>query len=430
MNKPYFEKILLRRIRAAMKKALPGGGDVGDVGVGVGGDGVGVGGDVGVGVGVGVGGVGVGGVGGDVGAVGGAYAEADGGLILVRKYAAGREQAIAEEILRVFGVSTVSPAWEILSRGMADIREAAALWLRGRLSDDCERPVTFKINAKRADKTYPIQSPELAADIGEAVLDALGARVKVDVRRPEVMLYVHLRRKDVLLYDDRMKGFGGLPLGTNGKGLVLLSGGIDSPVAAWLMAKRGMRIEALHFHSYPYTSKRAEEKVCDLADILAGYCGSIRVHIANLLPVQEALATNCPESEMTILTRRAMMRIAEKAARDADAGFLITGENLGQVASQTAESIAVTDAAVQIPVLRPLIAMDKVDIIDRAREIGTYETSILPYEDCCTVFLPRHPSTRPDLQAIEASEARAGGLVALEAEVLASKEIYTANALG
>jgi thiamine biosynthesis protein ThiI len=197
-----------------------------------------------------------------------------------------------------------------------------------------------------------------------------------------------------------------------------------------MMAKRGMLVDAVHFHSYPYTSKRAEEKVCDLAGILASYCGRVRVHIVNLLAAQEALAEHCPESEMTILTRRFMMRVAEQVARRENCGFLITGENLGQVASQTAEALAVTDAASGIPVLRPLIAMDKVDIIERAREIGTYETSIRPYEDCCTVFLPRHPSTRPELRTILDSERRLGEdvITALAEEVLATETLYSAEA--
>jgi thiamine biosynthesis protein ThiI len=395
MNKPYFEKTLIRRIRAVMGSAV--GNSAEDV-----------------------------------------RTEANGGLILVRGYPQESEEALARSILKVFGVSTVSLAWELASREMEDIRDAATEWARKATSDpngagtpnaSNQRPIRFKVFAKRADKTYPLTSPEMSADIGEAVLNALGDSVRVDVHHPELRLYVHLRLRHVLLYDDRLKGFGGLPLGTNGRGLVLLSGGIDSPVAAWMMAKRGMLVDAVHFHSYPYTSKRAEEKVCDLADILASYCGRVRIHIVNLLAAQEALAAQCPESEMTILTRRFMMRVAEQIARRETCGFLITGENLGQVASQTAEALAVTDAASGMPVLRPLIAMDKVDIIDKAREIGTYETSILPYEDCCTVFLPKHPSTRPTLRAILDSEARLGEetIAALISDVLSTETLYAAE---
>ncbi|MCL2111095.1 MAG: tRNA 4-thiouridine(8) synthase ThiI [Clostridiales bacterium] len=370
------------------------------------------------------------------------------GLIIVRGYPQDKELTFAKRLLRVFGVASVSPAWELASRNQEDVNEAAVAWMERRLDDGAggldagslgtdgsatvctDRPHTFKVFGKRADKSWPLTSPEIAALTGEAVLEALGeSRVKVDVSDPEIRLYVHLRRKNVLVYDDMLKGFGGLPLGTNGKGLVLLSGGIDSPVAAWMMAKRGMTIEAVHFHSYPYTSKRAEEKVKDLADVLASYCGRIKVHMLNILPAQEALAEACPEEEMTVLVRRVMVRIASRVAEREGCAFLITGENLGQVASQTAEGIAVTDRASPLPVLRPLIAMDKVDIMDRAREIETYEISIQPYEDCCTVFLPKHPVTRPAAAAIEASEGLLGQdrIAALEDEVMETEEVYVAN---
>ena len=218
-------------------------------------------------------------------------------------------------------------------------------------------------------------------------------------------MYVNVRHGYTYIYADKIKGFGGLPLGTNGKGMVLLSGGIDSPVAAWMMAKRGMVIEAVHFHSYPYTSERAQEKVFDLTRILASYCGRIKVHCVNLLGIQEAIGENCPEDEMTILSRRFMMMIAERIARDNGCDMLITGENIGQVASQTAQGLVVTDNAVSMPVMRPLIAMDKVDIMDLAQKVGTYETSIQPFEDCCTVFLPKHPVTKPRLENILKSES-------------------------
>ena len=263
---------------------------------------------------------------------------------------------------------------------------------------------TFKVFAKRADKTFPIKSPEIARIIGAKVL--IGCKVlKVDVHNPEVRLHVDLRRGVSYIYDEKVAAIGGLPLGTNGRGLILLSGGIDSPVAAWMMARRGMLIEAVHFHSYPYTSKRAQEKVEKLASIVASYSGRIRMHVINLLPIQEQIVQHCPEEETTILVRRFMMRIAQEIARKNRCMMLITGEDLGQVASQTAEAITVTDACVEIPVLRPLIGMDKVDIMDKAREIGTYETSIEPFEDCCTVFLPKHPTTKPKLARIEQSES-------------------------
>ncbi len=229
--------------------------------------------------------------------------------------------------------------------------------------------------------------------------------LRVDVHNPDVTITVDVRREGAYIFRDKIKGFGGLPLGTNGKGLILMSGGIDSPVAAFMMAKRGMSIEAVHFHSYPYTSQRAQKKVEDLVKVLAGYMGTVRMHVINLLPIQEQIVQNCPEDETTLLVRRFMMRIAEQIAVRNNDMMLITGEDLGQVASQTAEALVVTDSVVSMPVMRPLIAMDKVDIMDKAREIGTYDISIQPYEDCCTVFLPKHPVTKPKLARIESSEA-------------------------
>jgi len=380
MNKPYFEKSLLKRIKKAITNFRNGN----------------------------------------------LIAEISDGLIVVRGYDSADEEALSKTILKVFGVATVSPAWELLSREQVDINKAAIAWMERKLKD---KIITFKVFGKRADKSWPVTSPEIAALAGEAILEALGEdKVKVDVNDPDIKLHIHLRRKNVLIYDDKLKGFGGLPLGTNGKGLVLLSGGIDSPVSAWMMAKRGMTIEAIHFHSYPYTSKRAEEKVCDLADILAEYCGRVKVRIFNLLPIQEALAERCPEEEMTILVRRYMMRVASIIAGREGCEFLITGENLGQVASQTAEGIAVTDRAAGKPILRPLVALDKVDIMDLAREIGTYDISIQPYEDCCTVFLPKHPVTRPTLKSIEYSETKidAERAEALIEEVLSTETLYIA----
>ena len=426
LNKPYFEKALLRRLRKTLADYRSGELSA-DTAEGLTADTVeGLTADTAEGL----------------------SADTDEGLIIVRGYNIDDEPALTRAALRVFGVATASPAWELASREQADVNEAAVAWMAGRLTEHsgdgsscvasptqeepsplCSQPLTFKVFGKRADKSWPVTSPEIAALAGEAIIEAFGAdRVKVDVNDPLVRLHIHLRRKNVLLYDDKLKGFGGLPLGTNGKGLVLLSGGIDSPVAAWMMAKRGMTIEAVHFHSYPYTSKRAEEKVCDLADVLASYCGRVKVHILNLLPAQEALAERCPEEEMTILVRRFMMRIASRVAEREGCAFLITGENLGQVASQTAEGIAVTDRAAAVPVLRPLIALDKVDIMERARDIETYDISIQPYEDCCTVFLPKHPVTRPALRDIESSEAKLGGeiIAALEEEVLSTETLYTA----
>lgn len=323
------------------------------------------------------------------------------GLIFVRSPKELNSEEIIRQVSRVFGVSSISPAVEAPS-DLDAIGETAVEFMKQQIRERGIR--TFKVEAKRADKTFPVKSPEIARIIGASVL--IGCKVlKVDVHEPDCKLFVDLRRDRTYLYDEKIQGFGGLPLGTNGKGLVLLSGGIDSPVAAWMMAKRGMVIEALHFHSYPYTSPRAQQKVEELAGIVASYCGRMKIHVINLLPIQEQIVQNCPEEETTILVRRFMMRIGERIARCSGCMMLITGENLGQVASQTAEALVVTDACVQMPVMRPLIAMDKVDIMDKAMEIGTYEKSIEPYEDCCTVFLPKHPTTKPRLAQIEASEA-------------------------
>lgn len=324
------------------------------------------------------------------------------GLIFIRSEKNTDPDTIIKETTKVFGVDSVSKAIEAQPELNA-IGEAAAGYMMELIE---KRGVkTFKVSAKRADKSFPVKSPEIGRIIGAKIL--IGCKVlKVDVHQPDVLLHVDVRSDRAYIYEGKINGFGGLPLGTNGKGLVLLSGGIDSPVAAWMMAKRGMLIEAVHFHSYPYTSPRARQKVEELASILASYCGGFKMHVINLLPIQEQIVANCPEEETTILVRRFMMRIAEKIAQKRSCMMLITGENLGQVASQTAEALVVTDASVTRPVMRPLIAMDKTGIMDKAREIGTYEKSIEPYEDCCTVFLPKHPTTKPKLERILESESR------------------------
>ncbi|MCI5897874.1 MAG: tRNA 4-thiouridine(8) synthase ThiI [Firmicutes bacterium] len=372
MNKPYFERMLAERIKKVLKKYE-----------------------------------------------GCEVKRSDGLLLVYAPEKLPREQVMGE-ISRVFGVDSISPAVEVES-DMEEIGKAAVSYMQQLIE---ERGIkTFKVEAKRSDKSFPVESPQIARRIGAAVL--VGCKVlKVDVHKPDCLLFVHVRRECTYIYEQKVSGFGGLPLGTNGKGLVLLSGGIDSPVAAWMMAKRGMYIEAVHYHSYPYTSERAWEKVQDLARILAGYCGRIRIHSVNLLPIQEQIVANCPEEETTILVRRFMMKIAERIARETGCLMLITGENVGQVASQTAEALVVTDAAVQMPVMRPLIALDKVDIMQKAQEIGTFETSIQPYEDCCTVFLPKHPKTKPKLDKILQSESALDCEALIEA-ALASKEVVT-----
>ncbi|MGC2872177.1 tRNA uracil 4-sulfurtransferase ThiI [Ihubacter sp. rT4E-8] len=340
------------------------------------------------------------------------------GLIFVRADKKYDKEQLIRQISKVFGVASISPAVEVESH-LDSIGEEAVKYMMELI--ETRGIKTFKVEAKRADKDFPVKSPDIARIIGAKVL--IGCKVlKVDVHNPDVYLFVDVRHGKSYIYQQKIAGFGGLPLGTNGKGMVLLSGGIDSPVAAWMMAKRGMLIEAVHFHSYPYTSQRAQEKVEDLARIVASYCGNFKMHVVNLLPIQEQIVQNCPEEETTILVRRFMMRIAEKLAEKNRAMMLITGENLGQVASQTAESLVVTDACVRMPVMRPLIAMDKVDIMEKAEDIGTFETSIQPYEDCCTVFLPKHPTTKPKLERIEESEGRLD-VENLVKEAVASEEI-------
>lgn len=302
---------------------------------------------------------------------------------------------------KVFGVASVSPALKT-GKEIDEIIEAAGIYVDDILKE--ESISTFKVKAKRADKAYPIKSPEIARIVGGGILKH-AKTLRVDIHNPDREIHVDVRREGAYIYSDKVKGFGGLPLGTNGRGLILMSGGIDSPVAAFMMAKRGMTIDAIHFHSYPYTSQRALDKVKRLVKVLAQYMGTINMNIVNLLPIQEEIVKHCPPDEATILVRRFMMRIAERVAEKNGDMMLITGESLGQVASQTAEALVVTDSTVNIPVMRPLIAMDKIDIMDMAKEIGTYDISIEPYEDCCTVFLPKHPVTKPKLKYIENSES-------------------------
>lgn len=336
------------------------------------------------------------------------------GLMMVKVPASIPQRDVIKNVSKVFGVASISPAIEC-EKDINAIGAAAAEYMMKIIEEEGIK--TFKVKAKRADKSFPIESIDIGRQVGAVILKTCKV-LKVDVHEPDCLLYVDVRQEGAYVFRDKIKGFGGLPLGTNGKGLILMSGGIDSPVAAFMMAKRGMRIEAVHFHSYPYTSPRAQKKVEDLCAVLAGYMGTIRMHVINLLPIQEQIVQNCPEDETTILVRRFMMRIAEQIAIKNHDMMLITGEDLGQVASQTAEALVVTDNVVKMPVMRPLIAMDKVDIMEKAQEIGTYDISIQPYEDCCTVFLPKHPVTKPKLDKIEQSETN----LDVEALVMAAVE--------
>ena len=286
-----------------------------------------------------------------------------------------------------------------------------------------DKILTFKVDTNRADKSFPMKSPEISMKVGGIILRNF-EDIKVDVHNPETYVYVDIKQSAAYVYTDRIRGYGGLPIGTNGKGLLLLSGGIDSPVAGFMMAKRGVEISCVHYHSYPFTSERAEEKVKELAQILSRYMGKIKMFSVNLLNIQKEINKKCPEDEMTILSRRFMMRIAEKIADYHGFNALITGENLGQVASQTIYGLNVTNRAVNLPVFRPLIGFDKVDIIKLAKDIETFETSIQPFEDCCTVFLPKHPVTRPKIEDIEKSE-EALDINGLIEEGIKNMKVYT-----
>ena len=264
---------------------------------------------------------------------------------------------------------------------------------------------TFKVDAKRSDKKFPLKSPEISKEIGGVILGAVRG-IKVDVHNPDVTVTVEVRDEHAYIRAGQEPGAGGLPLKTAGRGLLLLSGGIDSPVAGCMMAKRGMEIEALHFDSFPYTSDRAREKVMDLAQLMCEFCSKIHVHVISLTHIQEEIRDNCDEDYFTLLLRVFMMRLAERCAREYKCGALITGESLGQVASQTLAAIGVTDSVVNIPVFRPCIGLDKNEIVIEARKYGTFETSILPYEDCCTVFTPRHPKTQPKPEGVMAELAK------------------------
>ncbi len=311
------------------------------------------------------------------------------------------ENRIINLVRKVFGIAYISIAIEVKT-DMDEIVQEALAYTQRLLQ---EKPYeSFKVVTKRGNKRFPLTSPEISSQIGGYIYKHI-ENMKVDIHNPDLVIYLDIRNEKSYIYHEKIQGYGGLPLGTNGKGVLLLSGGIDSPVAGWMMAKRGMELEAVHFHSYPYTSDRAREKVLDLAGILAEYCNRIRVTVINLLDIQQAILEKCPEEQSTILSRRFMMRIAERIGRENGSQALITGESIGQVASQTIEGLVVTNQSVSMPVMRPLIAMDKIDIMELAKDIGTYDTSILPYEDCCTVFLPKHPVTKPKLEDILAFES-------------------------
>lgn len=308
-----------------------------------------------------------------------------------------------EALKRVFGIVGICPMVQIDDNGFEDLCEQLKGYMKAVYG---EKQITFKVNCRRARKNYPLTSMEMNAAIGEKILEAF-PNMTVDVHKPDVLLSVEVRNK-INIYSEVISGCGGMPIGTNGKAMLLLSGGIDSPVAGWMIAKRGVELEATYFHAPPYTSERAKQKVVDLAKQVAKYTGPIKLNIVNFTDPQLYIYENAPHEQLTIIMRRYMMKIAEELANKSGCMALITGESLGQVASQTIQSLYTTNEVCTMPVFRPLIGFDKQDIIDISERIGTYETSILPFEDCCTIFVAKHPVTKPLLHIIKKSEEKLG----------------------
>lgn len=335
------------------------------------------------------------------------------GRYVVENFDAGMTDEIVARLSKVFGVHTLSVGTKVPSDMDAIFEEILRISPNGG---------TFKIVTNRADKHFPLDSMQVNAEIGGRLL-AKKPDLRVDVHEPETILHIDIRENGTaLVFEGIVKGAGGMPVGTAGRGMLLLSGGIDSPVAGYMIAKRGMKLECLHFHSYPYTNMQAREKVEELARIFAGYTGGLNLHVVSVTHIQEEIHKKCPEEMMITLLRRFMMRIAERLCKETGAQCIVTGESLGQVASQTIEGMTSSNAVIEgVPVLRPLVGFDKTEIIERARAIGTYETSVLPYEDCCTVFLPKHPLIRPDLKKVENAES------ALDVEALVNEALSSAE---
>ena len=326
---------------------------------------------------------------------------------------------VMERLTKIFGIVTVTRA-AVCEKDIEDIKAKAKEYLKKDLTDGKH----FKVEAKRSDKKFPYNSPQICMEVG-GYLDDEYPGIIVDVHNPDVTVKVEVRDFAAYVYanENKVQGQGGMPIGTGSKATLLLSGGIDSPVAGHMISKRGVEIDAVNFFSFPYTSDRAKEKVIELASILAQYTSKINLYIVPFTEIQLQIRDKCPEEHMTLVMRRFMMRIAERLAAKHNSRALITGESVGQVASQTLAALDVTNAAVDMPVLQPLIGMDKIEIIDRAHEIGTYETSILPYEDCCTVFTPKHPTTNPKRENIEKSERRLDGETLIEAALAGVEKI-------
>ena len=319
--------------------------------------------------------------------------------------------AAFDELQKVFGIVAISRA-----KACEKDRDAIARLAVEAMRVPMRRAKSFKVESKRSDKSFPMTSVQLSQYVGRALNEAY-PEVDVDVHNPELTVHVEVRDLAAYVHAAPVPGAGGMPVGSNGVAVTLLSGGIDSPVSSWMIARRGVRLIPVHFFSFPYTSEQAKEKVVELARLLAPWCGRMRLEVVPFTHIQEEIRAKCPEEYFTLVMRRFMMRIAERIALDNGAKAIVTGENLGQVASQTMEAMACTRAVASLPILQPLIGMDKGEIIARARKIGTFETSILPYEDCCTVFTPRHPRTHPTLAEVEEAEA------ALDVEALVNEAI-------
>lgn len=323
-----------------------------------------------------------------------------------------------ERLSKVFGIVNICPAVKC-GKTMEEIEKATVEALK---SQDTEGK-TFKVEAKREDKQFPMNSPQICKHMGGVILKNVKG-LSVDVHNPDILVQIEIR-KEAYIFTKKIKGASGMPVGTAGKATLLLSGGIDSPVAGWMISKRGVVLEAVHFHSHPYTSDRAKEKVIDLAKIISVYTGEIKLHIVPFTDIQLDIIDKCPKEYLTIIMRRIMMRIAEKISRENGCQALITGESIGQVASQTMESLACTDNAVNIPVFRPCIGMDKEEIVTISKKIESYETSILPYEDCCTIFVPKHPKTKPTIAEIEEAEKALTDIEAMIEKSIAEREIIS-----
>ena len=321
------------------------------------------------------------------------------GRIYVHALSAFDYDETVDNLKTVFGISGICPVIYVEDEGFEKLAQTVIDYVDKVYPD---KKMTFKVQTRRARKNYPMNSMELNMELGAAVLNAF-PEMKVDVHKPDVMLHVEIREK-IYIYSIEIPGPGGMPVGSNGKAMLLLSGGIDSPVAGYMIAKRGVKIDAVYFHAPPYTSDRAKQKVIDLARLVSRYAGPVYLHIINFTDIQLYIYEKCPHEELTIIMRRYMMKIAEMIAKKTECLGLITGESIGQVASQTVQSLAVTNEVCTLPVFRPLIGFDKMEIVEVSEKIGTYETSILPYEDCCTIFVAKHPVTKPNLNVIKRHE--------------------------